>query len=133
MIYGHDKIIHRTTALDVETYKGKVVSVWFRCMALPFQQYEAHKDRARDMENMSREINGEQEIQTVTIKRREKVGLYSLEKTRDCSSHWYISLMHSITTDANNRLLFNSKEDAERQRKLFGLDDTWRVVEHAYL
>jgi len=53
MIYGHDKTIHGTEHLDVEVDKnGKVVAVWFRCMALPFEQSLAGADRAVEMEQM---------------------------------------------------------------------------------
>lgn len=38
-IYGHDKTIHRTNHLDIETdKKGNVIMVWFRCQPLPFIQ-----------------------------------------------------------------------------------------------
>ncbi len=51
--YGHDKTIHQTTKLDVEVdANGKVVGVWFRCMALPFQQVTADRVRALEMESM---------------------------------------------------------------------------------
>ena len=133
MIYGHDKTIHRTTALDVETYKGKVVSVWFRCMALPFQQDEATEERANQMERMSKEINEKEEIHAIDIKRREVV--YLLEKRKDCSSNWYFTDLGSsgLAIHVNNARQFNSKEAAEQQRKRFGLDDTWRVVEHIFI
>jgi len=53
MIYGHDKTIHGTEHLDVEVDKnGKVVSVWFRCMALPFEQSLAQPWRANEMNRM---------------------------------------------------------------------------------
>ena len=52
MNYGHDRTIYRTTKLDVETKDGKVVAVWFRCMALPFQQSEVGAERAEDMAEM---------------------------------------------------------------------------------
>ncbi len=48
-VYGHDKTIHQTTELDVETYNGKVVAVWFRCMMLPFNQEDVDKSRAKEM------------------------------------------------------------------------------------
>jgi hypothetical protein len=51
--YGDDKTIHRTTMVNVETdSKGKVVAVWFRCMALPFDQSTANKQRAEEMRSM---------------------------------------------------------------------------------
>lgn len=131
MIYGHDKTIHRTTALDVETYKGKVVSVWFRCMALPFQQDEATEERANEMERMSKEINEKEEIHAIDIKRREVV--YLLEKTRDCSSTWYVDSRNGIMTDINNALRFDLKGAAELRKKRLGLDDTWHVVEHVFI
>lgn len=49
MIYGHDKTIHSTEHLDVETHNGKVVAVWFRCAMLPFEQAEVDGERARSM------------------------------------------------------------------------------------
>ena len=50
--YGGNGTIHGTTDLDVETRNGKVVAVWFRCCALPFNQTEVDKDRAKEMESM---------------------------------------------------------------------------------
>jgi hypothetical protein len=47
--YGRDGTIHRTDYLDVETYKGKVVAVWFRCQHLPFHQAEDNKQRADEL------------------------------------------------------------------------------------
>lgn len=47
--YGNGGTIHRTSYLDVETYKGQVVSVWFRCQMLPFRQTEVDKPRAEEM------------------------------------------------------------------------------------
>ena len=45
--------IHQTTELDVEVdEKGKVVSVWFRCMALPFREIVVGENRAEEMCNM---------------------------------------------------------------------------------
>jgi len=53
MIYGHDKTIHRTGNLNVEVDKhGKVVAVWFRCMALPFDQRVVDADRAKTMQEI---------------------------------------------------------------------------------
>lgn len=53
MIYGHNKTIHRTGEVNVELDKdGKVVSVWFRCMALPFTQNVVGDDRADEMRGM---------------------------------------------------------------------------------
>jgi len=47
--YGDGGTIHGTTVLDAETRKGKVVSVWFRCQMLPFEQHEVEDDRAGSM------------------------------------------------------------------------------------
>lgn len=49
MFYGGDGTIHSTTYVDVETHKGKVVAVWFRCSQLPFLQTEVDADRAAEM------------------------------------------------------------------------------------
>jgi hypothetical protein len=49
--YGGAGTIHRTRCLDVETFNGTVVSVWFRCQLLPFQQVEVHGTRATEMEH----------------------------------------------------------------------------------
>ncbi|MHB8483530.1 MAG: hypothetical protein ACYDBV_12485 [Nitrospiria bacterium] len=60
--YGDGGTIWGTTNLDVETRKGKVVSVWFRCQSLPFRQSECSKERAAQMSSMYRhrmpEIHG---------------------------------------------------------------------------
>jgi hypothetical protein len=50
--YGDDGTIHQTTHLDVETNNGKVVSVWFRCQPVAFEQTEVDADRAADMTAM---------------------------------------------------------------------------------
>lgn len=47
MIYGHDKTIHQTRHLDVETdTQGQVIAVWFRCLRLPFRQSWVQPPRA---------------------------------------------------------------------------------------
>lgn len=61
-IYGEDRTIHRTTWLDVETFHGTVVAVWYRCMMLPFNQTEVEGPRATEMEfatdRLSADIHG---------------------------------------------------------------------------
>lgn len=48
LIYGHDKTIHRTGHLDIGVDEnGVVTEVWFRCIQLPFEQFEARR-RAGD-------------------------------------------------------------------------------------
>jgi hypothetical protein len=51
--YGNGGTIHGSTQLDVETYRGTVVAVWFRCQLLPFRQREADQARAIEMERAS--------------------------------------------------------------------------------
>lgn len=51
--YGDGGTIHAATRLDVETYNGAVVAVWFRCQQLPFSQTEATAQRATQMQAMS--------------------------------------------------------------------------------
>jgi len=53
MLYGRDKTIHRTGHLDIETDReGRVVSVWFRCMPLPFELTSVDWRRATEMRAM---------------------------------------------------------------------------------
>lgn len=53
MIYGHGKTIHQTQELDIEVDEnGKVVAVWFRCIALPFKQMNVDNERAWEMERL---------------------------------------------------------------------------------
>ena len=53
MLYGHDGTIHGTKLVNVEVDKdGKVVSVWFRCCALPFDQTVVDDERAEEMRAM---------------------------------------------------------------------------------
>jgi hypothetical protein len=47
--YGDGGTIHDTGYLHVETCNGRVVSVWFRCQMLPFQQVEVDEARAESM------------------------------------------------------------------------------------
>lgn len=58
MIYGHENTIHRTNLVNVEVDKnGKVVSVWFRCMPLPFDQRVVGTDRSKEMRSMYKEAS----------------------------------------------------------------------------
>lgn len=50
--YGGEGTIHGTQHLHVETFRGTVVAVWFRCQPLPFEQCEVDGPRATDMEEM---------------------------------------------------------------------------------
>ena len=50
--YGGSGTIHGTTKVNVETCNGKVVSVWFRCCALPFDQTDVDRLRADEMNHM---------------------------------------------------------------------------------
>lgn len=48
--YGDGGTIHSSQEVNVELDKnGKVVSVWFRCMLLPFTQHIVDDQRAKDM------------------------------------------------------------------------------------
>lgn len=51
MIYGHDKTIHSTKEVNIEIGPdGRVVSVWFRCLLLPFDVTNVNAARADEME-----------------------------------------------------------------------------------
>lgn len=68
MIYGHDKTWHQTGHLDVETDKdGNVVSVWFRCMMLPFKQTKVDEERANSMKAASQRINIQSKLNAVDV------------------------------------------------------------------
>ena len=54
--YGGKGTIHNSGWLDVETFRGTVVAVWFRCQPLPFEQTEVDGDRATAMERMTASI-----------------------------------------------------------------------------
>jgi hypothetical protein len=47
--YGDDGTIHNDTTIDVETFNGEVVAVWFRCQLLSFRQDEVDMKRATDL------------------------------------------------------------------------------------
>lgn len=47
--YGDGGTIHDSGHVDVETFQGEVVSVWFRCSLLAFKQNEVEEGRAVDM------------------------------------------------------------------------------------
>jgi len=67
--YGDDCTIHRTSLLNVETDSaGKVVSVWFRCLALPFDQTVVDTSRAAEMRRMS--TNSPVRIKAIVIEDR---------------------------------------------------------------
>ena len=57
MIYGHDRTIHKTGILNVEVSSaGRPVSVWFRCMALPFDVTKVNWHRAAEMDQMYKNL-----------------------------------------------------------------------------
>jgi hypothetical protein len=58
-IYGRNNTIHRTKLLNIEVDKktGGVVSVWFRCMSLPFDVTEVDKQRVDEMKYMYKETD----------------------------------------------------------------------------
>lgn len=47
--YGGTGTIHGTGEVNIETYCGEVVSVWFRCQHLPFTVSEVSTRRAEEM------------------------------------------------------------------------------------
>ena len=61
MLYGYNKTIHRTGEVNVELDKdGKVVSVWFRCMHLPFTRDVVDDGRAASMRSAYEQNPGRQ-------------------------------------------------------------------------
>jgi len=54
--YGKTNTIHRTKLVNVEvdSKTGEVVSVWFRCLALPFDVTKVDKNRVKEMKEMSK-------------------------------------------------------------------------------
>ena len=54
--YGKTNTIHRTKLVNVEvdSNTGEVVSVWFRCLALPFDVNKVDKNRVKEMKEMSK-------------------------------------------------------------------------------
>ncbi len=53
MLYGNNGTIHRTTNLNIEVdADGDVVSVWYRCLALPFDVTKVDDERATEMRRM---------------------------------------------------------------------------------
>lgn len=77
MIYGYNKTIHGTQHLDIEIdKKGNVVSVWFRCSALPFRVTKVDNRRAIEMVEMSAEVNKSTKLNAVDL---DKGKLYCLK------------------------------------------------------
>lgn len=54
ILYGRNNTIHKTKLLNIEIDKKskEVVSVWFRCMPLPFDITEVDKNRTNEMKRM---------------------------------------------------------------------------------
>lgn len=68
MIYGNEGTIHGTQKLNIEIDKrGGVVSVWFRCCALPFDVTVVDEGRAIEMANMSDRVNKHTKLNAVDI------------------------------------------------------------------
>lgn len=68
-VYGRNNTIPRTKLLNIEVDEktGEVVSVWFRCLALPFDVTKVNSSRVKEMKNMYKrhyvEINAIEIIQ----------------------------------------------------------------------
>jgi hypothetical protein len=58
-IYGRNKTIHRTKILNIEINEKtkEIVSVWFRCMPLPFDIHLINKSRVNEMKEMYKKNN----------------------------------------------------------------------------
>ena len=68
MHYGDNGTIHSTQYLHIEVdTEGKVVGVWFRCCALPFEATVVGPDRAQGMRQMSKDINARIKLNAVDI------------------------------------------------------------------
>ena len=67
-IYGRNNTIHHTKLLNIEMDKrtGEVVSVWFRCMALPFDVTKVDRERANEMRTAYKE-QGVPQINAIEI------------------------------------------------------------------
>jgi len=66
--YGGNKTIHDTEYLDVETNKGKVVSIWFRCLHLNFKQIEVDSSRAKEMKRLYSNGKNVPKIDAIVVK-----------------------------------------------------------------
>jgi len=65
--YGDWGTIHHTEYLHVETHRGKVVSVWFRCLQLPFEQVRVDKERSGEMDRANEDVKKRIRIQAVDV------------------------------------------------------------------
>jgi hypothetical protein len=75
MLYGNNGTIHRTQKLNVEIDKrGGVVSIWFRCCALPFDVTVVDESRAIEMADLSDRINKHVKLNAVDVENDEIVG-----------------------------------------------------------
>jgi hypothetical protein len=80
--YGDNSTIHHTGEVNVELDRfGRVVSVWFRCMALPFTQNIVDNDRAADMLDMYDEIRASRDPKIKAIVFEDSNGMYTVDKT----------------------------------------------------
>jgi hypothetical protein len=70
-IYGRNNTIHHTKLLNIEIDKrtGDVVSIWFRCMTLPFDITKVDKIRVDEMKKMYKE-NKTIQINAIEIEER---------------------------------------------------------------
>lgn len=70
-IYGRNNTIHHTKLLNIEVDKltGEVVSVWFRCMILPFAITKVERERTNVMKKAYKE-NKIPQINAIEIEER---------------------------------------------------------------
>lgn len=67
-IYGRNNTIRHTKLLNIEIDErtGEVVSVWYRCMALPFDVTKVDKERSEEMRRAYKE-QGVPQINAIEI------------------------------------------------------------------
>jgi hypothetical protein len=133
MIYGHDKTIHRTKLLNVEIYKGKIVSVWYRCLALPFNVTEVDQSRAKEMQFMYEKQETNIDIEAIEIKRTKQSWI--IQKPKSCTA--YLFLTHEtgdwgFTTIKDRATRWDEKAQAEEAKKQINLGDFWTITQETF-
>ena len=108
------------------------MSVWFRCMALPFKQVEVDKHRAEEMQNVMHDLP---ELYAVEIDGGNKLYEHDEEMgwlVEQVVGNKIIWLQYTIgfhwTTDARQALRFSRQEDAENIAAAFKA----KAVQHGW-
>jgi hypothetical protein len=66
--YGDNRTIHSSTKIQIEQdVEGNVVSVWFRCLTIPFEVVTVGEARGKEMLESTKRTNKDYKLHAVKM------------------------------------------------------------------